>query len=95
MSRKNETEWILKLRTAYPYGLNVRIEDKYQYKSGKECDDLIGKAFAGLPRVIQRDNNTRPKNRKDEISLNHKLFISQFEHCLKYGLRNFSNHMLL
>ena len=41
---------------------------KHQCKSGKECEDLIGKAFPS-----PWDNNARHQNREGQISLNHKL----------------------
>ena len=40
------------MRNVYPYGVNNGIENKNQCKSGKECEDLIGKAFPSLPHVI-------------------------------------------
>ena len=73
------------------YALNDRIKD--QCNSGKECEDLIWKTFPGLPLVMQRDNNARHQSRKGHISLNHKLFISQFEYWLKRDLPNASNHI--
>ena len=45
---------MLKLKTLYPYGLNDKIEDKDQWKSGKEYEDLIEKAFPSLQSRIQR-----------------------------------------
>ena len=35
LHRKKETEWMLKLRTAYSYGLNDRVEHKDQAKNAK------------------------------------------------------------
>ena len=42
---------------------------------------------------MQRDNNARHQSRKGHISLNQKLFISQFEYWLKRDLPNASNHV--
>ena len=39
---------MLKLETVHPFVLNDRIKDKDQCKSGKEYEDLIGKAFSSL-----------------------------------------------
>ena len=60
---------MLKLRTLYPYGLNDKIEDKDEWKLGKEYEDLIEKAFPSLPSRIQRDRNARHKNTKGLIRL--------------------------
>ena len=78
LCRKKGKEWMLKLKVVYPFVLNDRIEDKGQCKSDKECEDLIEKAFPSLPRIMQRDNNVRHRNRKSQIILNHKLLIKQF-----------------
>lgn len=41
---------MLKFKTAYPYELNDRIEEKDQHKS--EFEDLIRNAFPNLPCII-------------------------------------------
>lgn len=64
--------------------------DKDQCKSGKEFEDLIGKAFPS-----PWDNNARHQNREGQISLNHKLFVSQFKHWLKHDLPNASNYLIV
>ena len=53
---KRKRDWILRLRIVYPHGINDIIEDKDQFKSGNKCEDLIGKAFPSLPRIMQRNN---------------------------------------
>ena len=58
--------------------------------SGKECEELIGKA---LPRKMQRDNKARHRNRKGKVSLNHELLINQFEHWVKHDVPNASHHV--
>ena len=93
LQRKKETEWMLKLRVVYQYGLNNRIEYKDQSKSGKECKDSIRKAFPSLPCVMQRDNTALSQNINGQTSLTNKFFISPFKHWLKHDLPHASNHI--
>ena len=50
-------QFTVSLRTVCSYGLNDRIEDEDQCKSGKECEDLIEKALPSLPCILQKDDN--------------------------------------
>ena len=84
---------MLKLGTVYSYGLNDSTENKDKCQSGKECEDLTGKVFPSLPRIMQRDNNARHQNRKGQIYFNQNLFINQLEHQLNHDLPNASNHV--
>ena len=77
LRRKRETEWILKLRTVYPYDLNEKVEicedDKNVMRY--ESDDVIaGKLFPSLPRLFQRDQTCRHVNRKLRNILIYKQF---------------------
>ena len=52
---KNGTEWVLKLRTVYPYGLNEKVdicEDDKNVKRLKSDDGIVGKLFPSLPRLF-------------------------------------------
>ena len=93
--RKEGKNWKIVYRLwSYCFALEYnRTEDKDHCKSVKECEYLIGKTFPSPPRVMQGDNNAHHQNRKSQISLNHKLFISQFEYWLKHDLPIASNHI--
>ena len=52
--KKKEIEWILKLRTAFPYGLKNEIGEEHQRNS----DIPIGISFAPIKR-----NKEHPKDR--------------------------------
>ena len=48
LRRKRETEWVIKLRTVYPYGLNEKAdvcEDDKNMKRFQSDDGIIGKLF--------------------------------------------------
>ena len=67
LRRKWETEWMVKLRTVYPYGLNEKVdicEDDKNVKKFKSDDGIVGKLFPSLPRLTQRDQTCRHLNRK-------------------------------
>ena len=52
---KREIEWMLKLRTLYPYGLNEKLdiyEDDKNLKRFKS-NVIVGKLFPSLPRLFQ------------------------------------------
>ena len=51
LRRKKEREWMLKLRTVYPYGLNDRIGDEYMVE--KDCCDIFSK-FPPLNRLKEQ-----------------------------------------
>ena len=55
LRRNRETEWLLKLRTVYPYGLNEKVDicevDK-NVKGIKSDDGIVGKLFTSLPRSL-------------------------------------------
>ena len=62
LRRKRETEWMLKLRTVYPYSLNEKVdicEDDKNVKRFKIDDGIIGKLFPSLPRLFQKDQACR------------------------------------
>lgn len=71
------------------------MEDNDQCKSGKKCEDLIGKVFPSPLHIMRRDNNARHQIKKGQISLNHKFFVSQFKHWIKHDLLNASKHLIV
>ena len=56
LRRKRETEWMLKLRTIFSYGLNEKVdmcENNKNVKRFKSHDGIIvGKLFPSLPRLF-------------------------------------------
>ena len=76
--RKREAEWMLKLRTVYPYGPNEKVnicEDDKNVKRFKSDADIVGKLFPSLPRLFQRDQTWRHVNTKGTSIINYKQFI--------------------
>ena len=67
LRRKRETEWMVKLRTVYPYELNEKVdicEDDKNAKRFKRDEGIVGKLFPSLPRLFQRDQTWRHVNWK-------------------------------
>ena len=80
---------MLKLRAVYPNGLNEKVdicEDDKNVKSFKSDDVIVGKLFASLPRLFQRDQTCRDVNRKGINILNYKQFITNLNNYLKDDL---------
>ena len=58
---KRKTEWMLKLRTVYPYGLNEKVdicEDDKNVKRFRSVDDIVGKLFPSLKGIRHVDMST-------------------------------------
>ena len=53
--QKKETQWMSKLRTALPYGLNNKIEEEHQ----RDSDIPIGMGFPSFQKIknIQQSDN--------------------------------------
>ena len=98
LRRKRESEWILKLRTVYPYGLNDRVDmfshDNYASKINcKIGEDMVGKLFPKLPRNFNRNSQQRHRNRKHNNNVNYDIFIKQLEYWVNNDLANASNNI--
>ena len=76
--RKKETEWMLRLRTVFPYGLNDRIGNEYMTDRG---DPLICKQFPPLKR---NQNHFRVRT-KTKVSDN--LILSHFPYIVMESIR--------
>ena len=90
LRRKRETEWMLKLRTLYPYGLNEKMDIFEDCKNVKrfKSDDGIVMMDPSLPRLFQRDQACRHVNRKGINILNYKQFITNLNNYLNDDLPN-------
>ena len=96
LTKKRETEWTLKLRTVYPYGLNEKVDiydDDNNVKKFKSDDGIAGKLFPSLPRLFQMDQTCRNLNRKGINILNYKQFITSINNYLKDDLPNALNYI--
>ena len=96
LRRKRETEWILKLRTVYPYGLNKKVDicdDDKNVKRFKSDDGIVGKLFPSLHRLFERDQICRHVNGKGINILNYKQFITNLNNYLKDDLPNALNYI--
>ena len=79
--RKTESEWMLKLRTVFPYGLNDRVDsingdDAFSKAKSKYGEDLVATLFHSLLMKFDRNFNNS-YNRYNKAQLNYKLFIQQ------------------
>ena len=71
-----KTQWMMKLRTVYPFGLNDKIDEKT-----KAEDIIVTKRFSGLPRRHQHNKRKRkPFNKNNSIA--------NFMNLLKTKLQN-------
>ena len=79
--RKKETEWMLKLRTVFPYGLNDRIGNEYMVDKG---NSIICNKFPSL----KRHNKHSRVRTKDRIS--HNLIVDHFPYIIMESIK--TNH---
>ena len=80
--RKKETEWMLKLRTVFPYGLNDRVGDEYM--TGKD-NTLIASKFPTLKRMHNRLKVRTKTHTSSDFITNNFLYIvnESFRRSLK------------
>ena len=84
--RKKETDWMLKLRTVFPYGLNDRVGDEYM--SDKDCININSK-FPSLKRTkVNHRVRSKTYTSSDFICKN---FIYIINESLRTNLRNTMN----
>lgn len=75
--KAREKHWIMKMRTAFPFGLNDRIDDEYKKYEHKQC---VHKAFPPLDRKFARVS--RGINRSGVSILSPSDFKTQLDTCL-------------
>ena len=84
--KEKELEWMLKLRTIYPYGLNDKIGTE---KTPATEQSYIGKRFPPLKRNFSRVS--RRGNKKGSDGLTHTDFLSKLDGYLQYNLKDTIN----
>ena len=96
LRRKRESEWILKLRMVYPFGLNERVDlgikneslDSWKFKNR---EDMISRHFPSLPRQFIRNIDNRHTNRRGLIDFNYNAFLNSLDFWLTSDLPNAAN----
>ena len=90
LRKSREDEWIKKLRTIYPYGLNEKASDKETDSS--TLQPAIGKLFPPLPRssrfIRSRDNRN---NHSSNISCND--FFERLNYLVQHDIHNSFNEI--
>ena len=93
LRKRKEREWMLKMRTVFPYGLNDRIADDFVKE---DTHVMVGAKFPPLPRKNERIS--RGLVHKFNTSPSPNEFITKFKHHLHNKLPetpNFSRTNLL
>ena len=98
LRRKRESEWILKLRTVYPFGLNERVDlntddeclNSFEFKNG---DDMISRHFPSLPRQFLRNEDNRHANRRGVNFIDFNAFLNRLNTGLTADLPNAANNI--
>ena len=89
--KERESEWIKKLRTIYPYGLNEKAEGKETDSSSLQS--AVGKLFPPLPRTGNRPVRSR-NNRNNRISpLSASEFFDQLNLFLTSDIKHSFNNI--
>ena len=90
--KRREDEWMLKLRTVYPYGLNdsLNTSPNLPYASREGIAGVVGKLFPALPR-----NNTRvvrSRNRR-KVVVNADRFLDDLKKWLSLEISTTAFHI--
>ena len=91
--RSRETEWMLAMRTIFPYGLNEKIGESGNLQKLQEEDGMVGKKFPKLPRANIRSDIKRDNNKIDYSSFDRKQFLDTLVEKLKHDLKNAPNYI--
>ena len=86
---RKEREWMLKLRTVYPYGLNEKIGNEDNLHDLKQTQQHTANKFPSLNR---RKNNGRGHNRITN-GITATTFISELQSSLTNNIRNSMNFL--
>ena len=88
LRKHKEKEWMLKLRTVFPYGLNDRVGDEH---SSFRSKNLIGSLFPPLKRYSP--DHVRGHNRKGLNKFNADNFLLFLKYQLDNNLPNAMNNL--
>ena len=91
LRKEHEDEWIKKLRTIYPYGLNEKA-------SGKETDSqvlhsAVGKMFPPLPRSRDRPVRSRANKNNRNPPTSSEDFFTTFDSFFPSDIKNSFNNI--
>ena len=86
---KKETEWMLKLRTIYPYGLNEKITEKSNFDKLDSVEGICkGILFPPLPRLSDRPQLVARKLRFHDKNFDPKTVIDTIRNDFANDKRN-------
>ena len=89
--KAREDEWIKKLRTIYPYGLNEKAEGKET--NSNVVHPAVGKLFPPLPRHGTRLSRWRDSRNVKTSNLTCDEFFERLEQLLQSDIRNSFNEI--
>ena len=88
--KKKEDEWIKRLRTIYPYGLNEKASDKETDSS--VCHSAIGKLYPPLPRSNRQLRSRENRNNHDS-NISCGEFFALLDNLILNDLHNSFNEI--
>ena len=96
LRRKRESEWMLKLRTVHPFGLNERVDldtenESFDSVELKNEEDMISRHFKSLPRQFVRNEDNRHLNRRGIDNIDYNAFLNNMDIWLTSDLPNAAN----
>ena len=89
--RSKEDEWMKKMRTIYPYGLNEKASNKETNSSVLE--PAVGRLFPPLPRNGERSERSRQNRLNHSSSISCKDFFEKLDDLLHRDLKNSFNEI--
>ena len=89
--RAREDDWIKKLRTIYPYGLNE--EAKGKETNSNIVHPAVGRLFPPLPRHGTRLSRSRESRNVKSSNLSCDEFFEHLEQLLQSNIRNSFNEI--
>ena len=91
LRKAKEDEWIKKLRTIYPYGLNEKASDKIT--DSNIIEPAVGKLFPPLPRDGVRGTRCRDNRNSKVSAISTEDFFEKLENLLQSNLANSFNEI--
>ena len=89
--KSREDEWVKKLRTLYPYGLNEKASDKETNSS--VIQPAIGKLFPPLPRNGNRSTRSRENRNNHSSIVSCQEFFDRLDHLLHHEIHSAFNEI--